>query len=260
MKKISALLISVSIMLLCTGCSGSSSESKQAMENYEAAIANVAVITLDSESDVLIAENAYKLLSERQQKKVTDEKVVEAREAFDRLQKLNELLPEICLKLENILKPGHGITVEDFKEDLDYVSANINLITEEQKTELGNVDRFYAAVEKYESVVKNANTFAKNYVGQFMKDNPNVIVTEVACIVNEKDGSMSFYFALKYTENSQEKAVYAHSGVNENTAVEALYSYKEYYYAEKPLNDKYNPFENGNYTLDSAEIINGAAE
>lgn len=258
MKKVVAVIITfMTVFLTCC----SSSNSKSALETYEAAIEKVSVITLDSEVDVALAQSAYNALTQRQKKKISDEKITKAKEEFERLQKINTLLPEVCIKLENIFKPGQKISESDFQEDYAYVSENINLLTDEQKAEVKNTERFVTAVQKYESVVSEVGNFAKTYVEKFTEtaEFSNAVPKEIACIVNEKDGKAGYYFALKYQDGTQEKTVYSHSAFNSSTDTEKIVKFAEYYYNEKPLSDKYNAFENGNYTLDSASIIASAA-
>lgn len=261
MKKITAFLC-VLAMLLLTCCSEEdSADSKEKLAKYEEWAAKLSVITLDSEYDILGAEAAYNALSDKQKQTVSNDVVVAARQTFTNMQELKELLPELCIKLENVFAPNNGASLSEFKEDYDKANEYINGLTDEQKKEVGNVDRFLEAAKKYESESEEVNKLAQLYVEAFLeyKKGEEITVTDVACIVNSLKGEMRYYYALKYTTGSQEKTVYTHVGMDNTHFKGAIVGHGASFFNEEPIKN-YNAFEKGNYPVDSAAVIAAAGK
>ncbi len=261
MKKIIAFL-SVAAMLLLTCCSSTQNDDPEALAKYEEWVEKLSVITLDSEYDILGAESAYNGLSDSQKQKVSDETVVNARTVFENMKALQSMLPELCLKLENVFAPNNGVPLADFREDYEKAKEYVSGLTDAQKEEVGNVDRFIAAAEKYDACADSVKSLAELYVGAFLeyKKEESVAVTDIACIVNSRSGEMLYYYALRYKVGSEEKTVFANSPLTEETFMESVVHFGSTFFSEKPVSDGYNAFENGNYAIDAASVIDAAGK
>lgn len=254
MKKIIAMLMLI-LMLFTTACSTATQEEKDAMIKYEECIKKLENITLDSEYDILSAEAAYNALSADQKASVSNEVVVNARSTFDIMKKLSEILPGLCTKLEYIFIPNQSARFEDFKEDYDYVVENVGKLSEEQKAQVGNTDKFLELKEKYEAEADNVFAVAKLYAAAFLEINENAEITEIACIVNVLNGKTNYYPALKYDDGNGEKTVYSNVVMETGHPKESLVHFASSFYADKPSGENMDAFRNGNYPVDTASVL-----
>lgn len=250
MKKIAALLC-ILTMLLLSCCADKDAASEQLnLDKYNEYAAKLSVITLDSEYDIVCAESAYKKLSDEQKQTVSDEVIVEARKILNNMLALKDMLPELCVTLENVFAPNNGAALSEFKEDLEKANEYIGSLTAEQQKEISEIDRFLEAKAKYEAPAADAQSLAELYAEAFLeyKNGEDVTVTDIACIVNSLNGEMGYFYGLKYKTASEEKTVYSHVKMDKTFFKDAIVGHAAAFFNEEPIKN-YNVFECGNYTV-----------
>lgn len=254
MKKIVALLC-VFMMLMLSCCSGKDSASeKKNLDKYNEYAAKLSVITVDSEYDIACAEAAYNKLTDEQKQTVSDEVIAEARKTLEKMLELKDMLPGLCVTLENIFVPNSGEAISEFKEEYDKAIEYIEGLTEEQMKGFSDIDRFLEAKAKYEEPAEEAQKLADLYAEAFLeyKKDENVTVTDIACIVNKLNGEMCYYYALRYKTDSEEKTVYTHVKMDSSLFKSAIVGHGASFFSEEPIKN-YDAFENGNYTVALSE-------
>ncbi len=252
MKKIISVITILSLVLVCFCACGKSEEAKLC----EGKIKAIGEVTLEKKELIESAEKAYAMLSGEDKEDVKNKDDLDAARAeYDKLKDFSDRVDELSDKVNRVFTE-YGIS---YAEIMDEYNALSEIVPEDEKEK----ERYSALSdldEKLESFNTNAaaaEASAVSYVKGFysINEDKNVTVTDVGCIVQESDGTVYCLFALKYTEGTEEKAVYSKARFAGTPALESITSYAENFYSIEPASEDTDALNNGNVVLNVEKIL-----
>lgn len=255
MKKIISVFAILSAILICFCACGKSEEVKLC----EGKIKAIGDVTLEKLELIEAAENAFMLLSGEDKGDVKNKEDLDAARAeYDKLKDFSDRVDALSDKLDRVFSE-YGIS---YAEIIDEYNALNEIIPEDEKEKekYSVPSSLDEKLESFNSTAAAAEVSAVSYVKGFYDINKdkNVTVTDVGCIAQISDGTTYFLFALKYTENGEEKAVYSRARFSGTPSIESMTSYAENFYNEEPASEKTDALIKGNVVLDAEKVLSEA--
>ena len=137
MKRITALVLILVMLLGLAGCGKS-----QAVKDAEAAISAIGEVGIDSEESILKAEKLYNILTDSEKSGVSNRlELVEAREAFDELQK--ELIFDNAKKAYETLNQAADICIKGMDDIYGAWYFGIYKLKDKEISTMASIDKNY---------------------------------------------------------------------------------------------------------------------
>lgn len=258
MKRIAGLISIMAVMLICLCACGKS----EAVKNAESLINSIGEVTLDKLSAIELAENTYNLVPEEEKKDVKNyDKLVAAREYYDDIKDFSTKAAELEKLLDSVLTQygtGHAEVLGLFDElKARYDSAD------DTKKALYAFDGIIEKADNYKACFEAAAPSAVCYIKGFLEVNKEktLTVTDIGCIAqtvtdNDSDEELVYYlFAMKYTENGEEKEVYSTARFPGTPSVASFVANAQVFYCDKPISEKMDALKLPNVILDASKVI-----
>lgn len=173
------LLTFVMLLSLCA-C-----EKSEAVTNFESLVEQIGIVSIDSEGKISEAEDAYKVLSDKEKESVAEiyALLVEKRNALDKLVKEAQIKAEQEKQVASVvaLIDAIGDVTLDSEYAIKEAEKQFNKLTKEQKEKVANADKLSAATDKYNSMLCENCISIINNIGTVTLDNQQAIVEAEAC-------------------------------------------------------------------------------
>lgn len=250
MKKFISLTAVILTMLMVLSSCGKSEEVKLCQQKIKA----IGDVTLEKIELIEDAENAFMQLSSEEMADVKNRSdLTKAREEYDILKEFADKVDALSAKLDKVFTE-YGIS---YTEVMDEYNALRESIPEETKEKYAVIDTLNDKIAMFDTVTEKAEKSAVSYVKGFLELNKDkqITVTEIGCIAQISEETTYCMFALRYTEGTEEKEVYAAARFADSPTVESMTSYAEDFYKDAPASDKTNALTTGNVVIDTAKVL-----
>ena len=170
-------------------------------EDVQKIITQIGEITLDSQSKIEKAQNAYDSLSEQQKKLVSN-----SNDLFSAVEGITNLqIEDVNSKISAI-----GTVTLDSKDEISAARMAYDELSEENKTKIKGYDNLVSAEEKYEELAINNCIDLINNIGEVTLNSENVISTAqnaYNALSSESREKVSNYAVLEEACNEYERKV-----------------------------------------------------
>ncbi len=226
------------------------------VDRVEAMIAVIGEVTLEKEEAVNAAEEAFNALKKSQQKKVDNKDVLT--EAVNKIDILffNTKTAELSAAFDKSLTE-YGVDSSDFNSLYSTLEEMFNNADEETKGQLQGFDELKTKKEGYDTTLSESHAAAVAYVKGFLEVNKdkNVTITDIGAIVQKTDDTVYHLFALTYTEDGEEKSVYASARFSGSPSLQSMLAYADRFYGEAPALETQDALTYGNADIDLAKVL-----
>lgn len=260
MKKIITTMIAIfSITILLASCS-KKADNVKLVETLIDSIGTT--IDLDSGDAIKQAQNAFDLLTEDDQSKVSNiKKLTKAAEEYESIIKFNEDIEDIL----NAANPGFSKSESNMTELIaryDEMKKEYKKMSKARKALVSeDFNKLEEAIETLKEYAASAIQPAAAYVKAFNDSNKgkNYTIVKIGCIKQIRNEAEYHFFALTYkNEKGEEKSVYSTARFSGAEAYATIMSRPDLFFADKPVAKDYDALENGNTDLDLDAVIKAA--
>lgn len=226
------------------------------VDRVESLIAAIGEVTLDKEEAIDEAEKAFDALKGRQQKRVSNKDLLlEAMIGYDILY-FNGKSAELSEAIDKSLTE-YGMdssNIEGLYTELSEIYNGADDKTKEQLKGFGELKDKKAALDE---ALAKSQTAAVSYVRGFLEVNQdkNIKITEISAIVHKSEETVYHLFALRYTEDGEEKTVYAKARFADAPSLETMLNFADNFYCEEPAAETHDALKYGNVKIDIEKVL-----
>ncbi len=252
MKRFIAIMLTLAAVIVCFSSCGKSEEAKAVIEKINA----IGEITLEKESLIAEAENAYTQLSEKDKKAVAFKILELARKDLEDLKEFSKDAEEVLAVYEKALTE-YGTPESTITDSYKALSDKLADCYESIKAEC---EKIFEAVkeknEEYEKISADAVLSAKAYVNYFKELNADkqIDIKDIGCIAQISDGTVYYLFALTYNDGGEDVNAYSTVRFAGVPAKETMDMYAEKFYSEAPSSEKADALTMGNVSISLSDI------
>lgn len=226
------------------------------VDKLEAKIEIIGEVTLEKADIITSAKETYSALKGYQQKKVDNAHVLEeAVRAYDALY-FGKLTSELSDVIDRSLSE-FGTDSSSIGSLYTQITEFYNGADEETKALLEGFDEIKAKKESFDNAISLSHAAAVSYVKGFLEVNKdkNIEIKKIADIVQKTDDTVYHLFALSYTEDGEEKAVYSSARFSGTPSVESMLAFADRFYGTEPPLETQDALLYGNAQIDVAKVL-----
>lgn len=251
MKKILCILLTLTAVVLCFSSCMKSAQARAVDDK----IAAIGEITLEKESLIAEAEEAYEQLSEKDKTRVFFKELELARKNLELLKEFNRDAQSV-LETINTALSEYGTKKSEITDSYKALSESLAASETQLKSEYEKIfEPVRVKFAEYEKIEADAAVSAKVYIDYFRGINTDKIitVTDIGCIAQVSDGTVYYLFAFTYTDGRNEETLYSTVRFAGTPAKESFKAFEKNFYADAPSSEKADALIMGNI-----EILPGA--
>lgn len=253
-----AAVAAVAVIAAVAGIISLSVDGKD-VNRVESMISVIGDVTLEKEDTVKAAEEAFNALKKSQQRKVDNKDVLEKAVNEFGILSFNSKAGELSADMEKSLTE-YGVDGSNFASVYAELEKFYNDASEETKAQLTTFEALKEKKADFDKALGESHAAAVAYVKGFLEVNKdkNVTITDIGAIVQKSEDTVYHLFALTYTEDGEEKNVYASARFSGAPSLQSMLAYADRFYGEAPALETQDALKYGNADIDLDKVLSEA--
>lgn len=247
MKKIICIFLMLAVVICCFSSCMKSAEAKA----FEEKMNEIGEVSLDKESLIVEARQAYALLTEDDKKSVASEKFEKMLADFDEMKKFSKDAESVLGIIGKALSE-YGTKKDEITDSYEALSDGLAACAPELKAEYEKIfEPVKTKYAEYKKIEADAALSAKVYIDYFRGINTDKIitVTDIGCIAQVSEGTVYYLFAFTYTDGVNEKTVYSSVRFAGTPGKESFKAFEKNFYSDAPSSEKSDALIMGNIEI-----------
>lgn len=247
MKKIFCALLTLAVVVCCFSSCMKSAEAKA----FEDKMKEIGEISLEKESLIAEARQAYALLTEKDKRNVDSEKSEKIFADFDAMKNFSKDAENVLGILGRALSE-YGTKKSEITDAYKALSDGLSACAPELKAEYEKIfEPVRTKYAEYEKIEADAAVSAKVYVDYFrgINSGKTITVTDIGCIAQISEGTVYYLFAFTYTDGKKEETVYSTVRFAGTPAKESFKAFEKNFYSDAPSSENADALIMGNIEI-----------